>query len=502
MIFYQYDLPNAVTVSGTFKVRIWSTLNGLSVPMKNTFRSIGDSTEVCDDSTGVLAVQQLQVEIGDDYSVYAEGFWHKVLSADQTIKVRFYLVEKGVDTFYFYGTVQPGQVNWTDIAINEPTYRRRATVNFLSAVYMLMDPNFITMTQLVTEILARASGTGTIYWDIVTALRLKDIFACMLSASGLNNGFQSSDAVFVSDPASFDFQYQDDGFGGSPTYWNFDNLWVPTTNTPGPTTYFAAGSPAAAPLYWPNLYADCRAFAADFAGNFGMQIQMNYVIDLGQPEGGRHIVEFRRRKNAYAKGLVFADNTYPVSNKIKAGSELDASSFLIDGVRMTKIHDGGSMWISKRFATSITPGGTPPPPNATFGIDGRTLFSTETMVANSDSWVIWAGASAATIHQCLHAKSWDYTHNMVINGTGVIGMDLEGVTALFFYWLFTVPRKQITRDYGIMAPTLDDGSATSHTLLNTGRKTTIDDGSGAATYFANKIIKRAMQAGVQVEWIK
>lgn len=505
-IFYQYDLPDAITPAGTFHVRLWSTLSGLTIPTKNLFLSIGDAVEVDDESAGVQSIQSLRVVLGDDYSTYAEGFWHKVLAVTQTVKIRFFLVENGADTFYFYGTKQTGKVNWNDHAINEPTYRRAASVDLISAAAILFNPDILTVAALTTEWWDYRTLTGNAQpTDYYSGLALKDIFACMLSASGLNATFASSDAVFIWDGTNADFQFLQGGI-----WYRFDQLYIPIekydTGDPSPqkTYYISQGARVGSPYYLANIYSDCKSLVADILRNFGLTMQMSYSIDAGQPEGGRHIIELRQRKRAYATGIVWSAVTPP--NRIKQASEADASNFLIDAVRASFLNDNTQfVWASKRYLGDGTVWNSVASPfaNVNFDIDYKCPFAVRAQVTKLDTWVLRAGATLGGAGIVTGVKYYNYYSNAYETmAPSFTNLGLEEAGAKYLYYLFTRPRKAVNREYGVMAPTLSDGSQTSHTILNAGRQMTIDDGSGAATYYANKITKRTMQAGASVEWIQ
>src|SRR3990170_4130472 len=84
---YEYTLQTSVLPVGTVIIKLYSALNGLTIP---TFASLSvpdDIVERCDLIPGEIELQEMTFEFVEDYSTYTEGFWYKVLQSYEEIQI-------------------------------------------------------------------------------------------------------------------------------------------------------------------------------------------------------------------------------------------------------------------------------------------------------------------------------------------------------------------------------------------------------------------------------
>ena len=84
-----YSLPDTITAAGLMKTKLYvdPTLPPLTIPSGAWIHSIGKIKESVDVNPTEVDVQNVDIEVVEDYSVYPEGFWNKVINGYPTKNV-------------------------------------------------------------------------------------------------------------------------------------------------------------------------------------------------------------------------------------------------------------------------------------------------------------------------------------------------------------------------------------------------------------------------------
>ena len=77
---YTYALQTTASASGSVAAILHTGLSGLTIPTFNSLKIIGEITERVDAQAGMCELENIEVEFSEDYSVYSEGFWFKVIN--------------------------------------------------------------------------------------------------------------------------------------------------------------------------------------------------------------------------------------------------------------------------------------------------------------------------------------------------------------------------------------------------------------------------------------
>lgn len=471
-----YPLPDITgTAVGTFKVRLTSSLVGLTTPTANTILELGEWEESADIKIGVSQIGTLRLRIRDDTSTYTEGFWYKVFGS--TSELRFYLTENGVDTFYFYGLPQEETVEWEEYFIGS-TYVREVTLSLLSVAYTILDTTTATW---MTHVVDNSVDTGAVLLnDPSWKISVKGLFSAMLSASGLNSTYSESDTTFVYN--TVDFRYTQGG-----NNYTLDDVWIAVKIFAGggshsATEYFLASSGNRLSA----KFATLRDLLKHLLANFGVIMVMDYNTTTQ-----RHLIKLVQRGRAYSTALTFG------SREIK-GNISKSYDLLGDATQATFILDSTSfVWFSKKYLDGKS---TSTVPNyVKFDIDYQTIFLLNVLVPQS-------GISHSRQLYLVSGSTWtiitgidyfNYTTGLYVTA---VSPHMQEATAGYVYYRFTNKFSLIRRTYGTFKG--DDASTNSHTNLRILRRTSINDGTGAANYYANKVIKRPESNEVEIDWIK
>lgn len=490
-----YSLQSVTGVVGTFSITLLSEFADLIIPTGQSVTGIGMLEEVADISMGISQAAKLSVTLTDDYTAYSEGFWYKILNGD--CRIRFYLDQGGGNTFFFFGKPQAETIRWEEHYISSSRIR---TVSLdLATVTLTM---FDTLTKdWITEFMNYGQVNTAYQVDKEPSwlIRPAGLFAAMLSGSGLNPSYDLNDVsfvwnsgpdmIFLNGAAEFRFDqiYVPTAFydllrvgsaGDRPiTYWNHNDANYPPYDPPT--------NSQALELFYPKL----QALIGDLLRNFGLVMRMDY--DAG---AGRHLIQLIQRGRAYSATLDF-------SSREKESTISKAFDLSGDAVRSVELVDNTKFcWMSKRYSDAPTI--TEVPNYVSFDVDSPAVFrinATAAQAANNRSLYVWDGTAGHAPVALDGIKYYDYAAQAYVITTATNAKMQEAIGG-YIYKRFTADYGLIVRKYGQLKA--DDGVANDHTRLSILRRTSINDGVSAKTYYANKVRKLVETSECEIEWIR
>lgn len=512
-----YALPDIENnPAGVMKIDLIvdTSLPALTIPTGVKVLHIGTLTELIDVEPGVVDVQNLEIELAEDYSTYAMGFWYKVIQGYPTVNVefRFILEEDGVDTFYFWGKVYREEVEWPEHYINtaETDVIRTVKLRLVSMIHSAKDA---TISDTLTEIQLHDDTYSNVY-------SIKSLFASILRvATG-----QAYDDTCIHVRSSDIRFYKVDGT----TIVNAIDALITGEGGPDgvapPHTrgYIDVAAGAGNPFSWETSYSNAYDLLIDLCLNFGWICRHFYGQSDGTYAGDttdKHRFELFTRGAAYAgyitpeKGIeestLYSDTVIKTSN-IRVADRQTANEFISAG---TYDQTTGAAWAlggaefifqtAERASVDTYIEPVEPPPNSEFDLDIVSLFLISTWwdagpgtPTQTDfyyrSLFYDSGIANALILECAFydwiAGAWSSNQTL-----------FQAALALYFNRRFSPDRKLFERLYGSLKFT--DSGVTSHRCLKPMKRIQINDQIATEAYYATEIEKRFESNTSKVLWI-
>lgn len=505
----EYSLPNVNSPAGEFVVKVYSETAGLTVPTKQTILSIGELEETADRAPSVQEASTVRLEVADDTSTYAQGFWYHITNLGRTL-VKLTLLESSVETYYFFGRVDNLQNEWTDhyVDAGSTVFVRSGSLVMTSLEKDIFEK---TTAELATEVLSHRVANDDldpVAYAICKVTRVMDIFNALLVVAGYNSTYSREDTTFVFDSSKQDFKY----WNRSLSYgYDFSGLWfvcsrytsdvVPEEDTNTPFFY---GSQS-----WANKYHYLKDFISALLDTFQLLLRFDYDTATG-----------RVKIKLYQRGHAAADASNAVMSKIQSRRIIVASDTIGTSFQATDVYTTSlQRWISKSYSDSVQ--SIAVPDYIEIGASSMCMFrageSTTGAGTISQACNLFGSyadptlgeypgfvdtdASYTTSDRILTIDYFDYTSNAYVNipmsgdGTGI----LSAVVA-YQYGRFAEEHVSITATYKSFL--VNNGSTTSQTNARTLMRTTINDGTGSASYWAKTVIKDATTNTLTVTWVK
>jgi hypothetical protein len=492
-----HALPSMTDIHGTWKFQVYTTAD-LTVPTIATILSVSTTRESANITLGTSEIGNVQINLRDDTSTYKQGFWFKALQGETWLRI---LLDEGAgDTFYFFGMVDaesPNSVSWDEFYLSATQRIRTANVALVSMARKIFD---MDMDDWVAEILLQCTATEEAASVGVPShvIKFKDLFACMISASGLNPDYSASDVSLVHGTAACIT------WGDGVSDLEADAIWVPVkycSNPVGPiytpTHYFNTAADGCLSIQSDGTghYGAMDALLKDFLGNGCLQMRMDY-----DPATERHKIQLMHKKNVYTGTIHF-------DNREKTSSVSIASRLVGDSVRVIDLmNDANLFWISKKYARFGNSGVLEPDPRISFDVEYRLPFIVDPTATGegNHSFISWNGVGNAIVY--ITGVKYLSTISGLMTETSIADPNkMSEAVGVHTYEAFITAKKCVVRKYGGMYA--DAGSGDTHTVLNIMRRTEIseldDDGSVITdVYYANTVTKDAGSDEVEVEWIE
>jgi hypothetical protein len=483
----EYNLPSFSTVAGTFKLHLYATSAGLTVPTINTVLELGETKESANISVGISEIGNMQIRLRDDDSTYSQGFWYKVLQ-DET-RLRIYLDEGAGDTFYFFGYVEPGSIKWDEHYIGS-TRIRTVSLTLISAMRIILDSK---IDDWITEVLANCTATGHSSLSAPShIMKVTELFACMLSmgSSPLNPDFNPATDISFLYGSQTQLQW-----GDGVSLYAVSSLYVPVkyyfTTAPEdirPVVYFDTTKTTclARQSDGTGFYDSMQAFLKDLLANFGLIMRTTYDAALE-----RHVIQLSHRGDVYSGELSF-------SGREKSSAIMNGTRLLGDAARaMDLLQETNFIWMSKSYSRFPSP--LDPPQAISFDLDVKCPFIIDSSGSGEGNHSLMKWTSGAVVYMT-GGKYYSTISGLMTVAYSTDPNKMEEMATSYQFEWFTTYHATVNRVYGKMLA--NGGSGETHTVLEIMRRVSINDLDSTRTFFANAVTKNPATNEVSVEWIE
>ena len=231
---YEYTLQTSSLPCGSVILKLYSELNGLTIPDFASLSPEDDIVERIDVVPGEYELQEMNFSFVEDYTTYSEGFWYKVLTSYAEIQIG---IDEGTGTgSAFWGRVQDWDGELTEHSLVSGALYRTGKFSTVSMMIMLKEA---TAADVVTEAKTHYTAfTGsTEARDVTGTYEERFVKFEALMASILKVAFgQTYGTTYVSilpDPYS-DLQFYD---GTGTTFYDLQDIYFWMGYSPGSLTY-------------------------------------------------------------------------------------------------------------------------------------------------------------------------------------------------------------------------------------------------------------------------
>ncbi len=459
-----YVLPTVITRSGTLKVTIDCSTAGLTVPTRNTIKSITKFPASLTDRGTSFRISSVDMELMDDYTNYPEGFWYKLLRAGD-VDFKFELDEGAGYTYLWEGRAGKDS-HLSEILLADTNadgvperIQRYPKITIYSALDRLRTVSIDAVTSRIDTVY-EFSGSQYDPTQPDSWVKLKDI---IIAAMDLAYG-GTNDVHFL--PSNRDFY-----FSTNYTDWyGWDSLI--TLFKGGGITLAGQWNPAT-DRYYGKRYSNALEMVGNLARNFGFSLNYHdHVMDLLSRRRGDTLVTLSAPRN-------------PAS--------LDFRSDI--AVRTVRIVSG---WSSSEEYLVGAPG------EEGFDLDVTTDYSCSDSDADYDYQsmlaVIYDEQSQldGNIGRVRYAKYYDHQQGVYVANYGLGRLNLHSAVANYYIHRFPPGLISYPRSYrGIKATT---GGTTTHSNMSLFAGTQMHDGQAQRYYFAADIGKDVFNDLLNVEW--
>jgi len=511
---HSYTLPDITTKEGTYTVVFYSDYGNdppvidppLPTPSTQSFIDIGELVEVADDEPSVQKMASLIIKFVDvdpDGTLDA-GFFYTAINGGTDNRVYITLDEGSGDTFFFYGIIDPREVVWEELYIGTAK-KRMGTIVAPSVLGTI----FATPTEdWLDEIVINATANGASGWsagDPSHLASLRTIFSSLLKVSPIGNGYLVGDTIFKMDSGSEDVFFRN--LTGGTAEYTLDEIWLPvkeyTSNYPTTTSAEHPMFDSSDDNYLGKRWGRSYSLAGVILRNFGLVLRVVYNVSTSRFEIHLHQ---RGRSAADANNVDMApDGERTIRSVVRSSSDL-----VLDNVVARVAYPSTNtdyVWISQAHTDETpTPYSTAELPNyVDVNLEVAVLWGPMGYAVLEDIY----GGTTTTIDTSVSSSpivgvrfynysAQSYTTYDTTGGSADSFSTMKFLVE-YYYWRFTGIYKQITRLYSVMSGEVS--GTTSHTNLFPLVRTTIDDGLGSATYFANRVTKYPGMNQVEIEWI-
>lgn len=523
MSYVTYTLPPIQNnPAGTMKVDLlinssaeWAS--SLTVPSTVKVVSIGEVQELIDVDPGVVDVQNVQVELAEDYSVYPEGFWYRVIEYDQSVDIhfRFILTENGTDTYFFRGMVYRPETDFTEhYAIDGVKIVRTVKVKLVSPIILMKQTDLSLVLFSLLPSYYVSADTYPMSWGTKNFIKLRDIIAC-LAAESFVLAYDSSIPQFRND----EFQLIDDTLG-SPV--GPEDAYI-VQNVDGTRGYLFGSSTDQNenPHYWLYQYGSCydllKAICLEFGwvcryyegladGSWDAVTPSNNIPHLEFVTRGTSFASFISPEKGISSSVIHSEHVakkqsfnvsdvQDVDGTYASGSKTDGTTGASwsNNYGAYQLHSGQLQYVSD-VKFSIKPN-----PSEKFDLSvvlpfvlGSQSPFYQPYAAYRFLWFIAAGTATPFTKLNWYNRGTD----------GWVEEDTSLQNAVLYYYTnrFSPGRKCFERQYGSLKWT--DGGTTTQANLKPMKRIAINDMLGTSTYYATEVRKDFQNNTSTVLWIE
>jgi hypothetical protein len=248
------------------------------------------------------------MEVVDDYTVHADGFWNEVTAGDCSIRV--YVDEGSGDSFLFWGNVKGADSAQDEYYVSGSTYRRTMKIVLVSRLEEMRDT---TIAQALGAYLTPFIVEGAS--DQFQFVKIKDIIASAVEFS-FDAPDDDTDDVVVINEVGGDFKYLIDG----DVEKDFADLWVKYSKAPTPGGVYAVHGyfdPAHAHA-WASKFDNAYQLVQAIASQFGYCVQ--YFYDIANSRDRVRLIQRGRARSATVDPGILLSSQYRNDAPMKLNS--------------------------------------------------------------------------------------------------------------------------------------------------------------------------------------
>jgi len=477
-------LTDMETDSGTLKSYLYldSRYPTLVVPTDCVFANIGEFIEKVDTDAGVTDVENVQLQIVEDYSVYTEGFWNRLLNAypDYDVQIMFTLVEEGIETFLFRGSVYRNNLNFDDMYVNDYDKVHGCTIQLVSLIGAI---DLVSTTSLVAECIDKSTyvedGADDRYF-----VQIQSVFACILKLA-FNQTYDIDLVVNYNEDivGSWDYSH----------YFNWIKLWILGKFSSSEAVGYLSNDD---PIAWVKRFGTAKSVLRHLCLLFGCVPAYKYgttagVIDT-DPSNNKHRLILRSR----GSGGNFSSPT-PVNmiGDIIKSDFVSATPLKTDNIRFYNIKDAGrSDW----YFNGTYHYGTNYPSDVSFDIDVEVDFEYD--ITTSEMYHLHESPQTFMNQRPIEVfEIYDYQN--VAWRSDIV--NLRFAMAQYYHYRLAPSRFQYTRIYNDVKAA--DGIIVSHrairTLTNHNIRFLLNDSVITHLFYASEVRKNVIENKVTVVWV-
>jgi hypothetical protein len=461
-----------------------SAITDMVMPAKVPFTSIGEFVERIDTADpGVVDIDNVQLELMEDYTNHAEGFWWKLINGYSTyvIEIMFSIMEGDNETFFFRGSINRQASKFSEVYQNGDDKVRDVSIQLVSMIGSL---DTVTNTALNTELRLHTSLDD---YGLFRLTSLQNIIASIIKLA-FNESFDAT--LCVNNSSDIEL-----GVFGAWATW--DQCGVMIQHCIGGVWSDVGFFLSSDPLCWLNRFGTAKDLLSMLCQTFGVVAKYTYGTVAGlidpNPALNAHRLFFNSRGNSIY-GQIEMEKPVPT-----------VSEFLPDTVaksRLIRVTQGTNQeW----YLNGLFQQGTPPP-LAKFDVDVLVDFVV-TYPSTSGFYGLYLNISGAwDLDSANYVRFWDYA-----TGVGAyVNIETDGDDNLaialcqYLFNRLSPSRFQYTREYGGIKAS--DGATTSQRNLQTLRGHQISDiingASVVGNYYATEVHKDIMTNTAQIIWTK
>ena len=454
-----YTIQTTVTPAGTLKIYMNSDLAGLTVPSSQTIMVNNDLTEKIDVVGGTMDVEQIDLDFVEDYTNYAEGFWHKLLQRTTT-QIQLTLDEGSGETHLFFGIVQQGATPLTEISLTAGAIQRQGTMHVLS---------FLAQLKLVTlqSVIDACFASGLIYFipshidgTVNTLLRYVRLQSFIDEAIVLATGqsYTPTDVTILSSDIKLES--------------NSDSSYVDLQHIA---------------IYQADLYplTSRYTYAWDFilAMCLDLGLVPRWKYDVGR---AHHRIDLLTRGTSYAGNVTLS--------MPKESTLIEGTPQLINYIELDYGGDTEKYYydVSNAIGYDTEPNGWQADMIIPIEVGNYRVSAPYACIT---LWAMIGGDVWSTIG----IEYWNYFTGAWVNTDGGDSLIRQDHALAWYYAARLGAIKRVyERTYTDLKA--NDGSTNSHVNISLLRNTQIDDGTGALTFYATEVHKNLPKNELFVRW--
>lgn len=485
------------TPAGVLRILFSSTLDDTALPPSNIPKAVDyliGVDEVIESIDGILSVlspNETTINLIDDYEVYPEGVFYKMITGGDTRVLVALSEDEGVSWgCLFVGTVFRNNVQFEERYIG--TVLRRTISVSISTAFSEFEGDSISVLADLTSRNASYFNIESKTDPIVSAkiASLADIFrSCMYAAFGSETDYANS-IVIPSGRNDIDYLSTSTNYIGIASVYFF--LSWKKNYYPAPTIdYFT--SPYfdnAQGTYWGVMYPTIRKLMGHFARLLGYGFRVVYgnssgVIDFDTMTNNKfYLVLINRGKQNDGSGFVSFESNEKQS-ALALYSSMKATEFTLSVRVETDQNDDDSisdglyqLW--SEFSHPI-------------------INTNHDPISPFDYYhALWwkNGSSPYNLHEIGAKYYYDYFANTRVNATVICAHP----AALFYRKRFSKSSVSYERTYRGIAALISGTTSTNN--IFPGVRTQVSDGATTRTFYANEVRKNVMTNEMTIQWIE